>query len=128
MQHTTVTDKSIVYVSIVPSQRAQSHTCTLNFATFTPGGKFGNPRPISDPMGTHMRNASMKATKMKPYHPTMKWADAHFELKVPTCVEVPSQKSNKCKKIVSYGLLMPVQGRKQTNSARHGAKNAIFHH
>ena len=67
-----------------------------------------------------------EATKMKPYHPTMKWADAHFELKVPTCVEVPSQKSNKCKKIVSYGLLMPVQGRKQTNSARHGAKNANF--
>ena len=60
MQHITGTDKNLVYVSIVASQRAQSHICTLYFATFTPGGKSGNDRLISGPMVTHMRNGSLE--------------------------------------------------------------------
>ena len=66
MQHITGTDKNLVYVSIVASQRAQSHACTLYFATFTPGGKSGNSRLISGPIMTHMRNGSMKAAEIKP--------------------------------------------------------------
>ena len=68
MQHMIGTDKNLVYVSIVASQRAQSHACTLYFATFTPGGKSGNPRLISGLMMTHMRNSSMKAAEMKPFY------------------------------------------------------------
>ena len=68
MQHITATDKNLVYVSIVASQRAQSHACTLYFATFTPGGKSGNDRLISGPMVTHMRNGSMKAAEMEPFY------------------------------------------------------------
>ena len=68
MQHITGTDKNLVYVSIVASQRAQSHACTLYFATFTPGGKSGNDRLISGPMVTHMRNGSMKAAEMEPFY------------------------------------------------------------
>ena len=68
MQHITGTDKNLVYVSIVASQRAQSHACTLYFATFTPGGKSGNDRLISGPMVTHMRNGSMKAAEMGPFY------------------------------------------------------------
>ena len=68
MQHITGTDKNLVYVSIVASQRAQSHTCTSYFATFTPGGKSGNLRLISGPMMTHMRNDSTKSAEMKPFY------------------------------------------------------------
>ena len=68
MQHMIGTDKNLVYVSIVASQRAQSHACTLYFATFTPGGKSGNDRLISGPMVTHMRNGSMKAAEMEPFY------------------------------------------------------------
>ena len=68
MQHITGTDKNLVDVSIVASQRAQSHACTLYFATFTPGGKSGNDRLISGPMVTHMRNGSMKAAEMEPFY------------------------------------------------------------
>ena len=68
MQHIIGTDKNLVYVSIVASQRAQSHTCTLYFATFTPGGKSGNARLISGPMMTYMRNDSMKAAEMGPFY------------------------------------------------------------
>ena len=53
---------------IVASQHAQSHTCTLYFATFTPGGKSGNARLISGPMVTHMRNGYMKAAEMGPFY------------------------------------------------------------
>ena len=65
MQHITSTDKNLVYVSIVASQRAQSHACTLYFATFTLGSKSGNQRTISSPMMTHKRNGSTKAAEMK---------------------------------------------------------------
>ena len=68
MQHITGTDKNLVYVSIVASQRAQSHSCTLYFATFAPGGKFGNLRLISGLMVTQMRNGSVKAAEMKPFY------------------------------------------------------------
>ena len=68
MQHITGTDKNLVYVSIVASQRAQSHACTLYFATFTPGGKSGNDRLISGPMVTYMRNGYMKAAEMGPFY------------------------------------------------------------
>ena len=68
MQHITGTDKNLVYVSIVASQRAQLHACTLYFATFTPGGKSGNLRLISGPMMTHMRNDSTKSAEMKPFY------------------------------------------------------------
>ena len=68
MQHIIGTDKNLVYVSIVASQRAQSHACTLYFATFTPGGKSGNDSLISGPMVTHMRNGSMKAAEMEPFY------------------------------------------------------------
>ena len=53
---------------IVASQHAQSHTCTLYFATFTPGGKSGNARLISGPMVTYMRNGYMKAAEMGPFY------------------------------------------------------------
>ena len=68
MKHMTSTDKYPAYVSIVASQRAQSHACTLYFATFTPGGKSGNSRLISGPIMTHMRNGSMKAAEMEPFY------------------------------------------------------------
>ena len=68
MQHITGTDKNLVYVSIVASQRAQSYICTLYFATFTPGGKSGNDRLISGPMMTHMRNGSTTSAVMKPFY------------------------------------------------------------
>ena len=64
----TSTDKYPAYVSIVASQRAQSHACTLYFATFTPGGKSGNDRLISGPIVTHMRNGFMKAAEMEPFY------------------------------------------------------------
>ena len=60
--------QNLVNVSIVASQRVQSHTCTLYFATFTPGGKSGNDRLISGPMVTHMRNGFMKAAEMEPFY------------------------------------------------------------
>ena len=66
MKHMTSTDKYPAYVSIVASQRAQSHACTLYFATFTLGSKSGNQRTISSPMMTHKRNGSTKAAEMKP--------------------------------------------------------------
>ena len=65
MKHMTSTDKYPAYVSIVASQRAQSHACTLYFATFTLGSKSGNQRTISSPMMTHKRNGSTKAAEMK---------------------------------------------------------------
>ena len=68
MQHIIGTDKNLVYVSIVASQRAQSHACTLYFATFTPGGKSSNARLISGPMVTYMRNGYMKAAEMGPFY------------------------------------------------------------
>ena len=64
----TSTDKYPAYVSIVASQRAQSHTCTSYFATFTPGGKSSNARLISGPMVTYMRNGYMKAAEMGPFY------------------------------------------------------------
>ena len=77
MQHIIGTDKNLVYVSIIASQRAQSHTCTLYFATFTPGGKSGNSRLISGPIMTHMRNGSMKAAEMEPFYILVREGEAN---------------------------------------------------
>ena len=63
-----VRTKILYMYPIVASQHAQSHTCTLYFATFTPGGKSGNARLISGPMVTYMRNGYMKAAEMGPFY------------------------------------------------------------
>ena len=63
-----VRTKILYMYPIVASQHAQSHTCTLYFATFTPGGKSSNARLISGPMVTYMRNGYMKAAEMGPFY------------------------------------------------------------
>ena len=91
-----VRTKILYMYPIVASQHAQSHTCTLYFATFTPGGKSGNARLISGPMVTYMRNGYMKAAEMGPFYILVR--------------EAPGKPANDRKVLFELGVLIYLSG------------------